>query len=404
MKKTGLSRPMTLDVLLPPFTESFDIVPSDAVSQWHYDQDGSYLPDRAVTPLVLTPTLSVFDPETHRTYTPSFYRVRWFVLNTTTGEYDIEITNTTDGNVDYVILPSGALKVKKNVPETAPVSLLCQLQYIDPRNVANVYTTNAKQQLSTNRDTSVASPTLSVNCESTVKYNPFIDGYTKDSYGVFHHNIAITGTARLGDTVLDVASAGSPYRIRWYAVGDGETQEKLIDDSTTAGGVAIATFPCYVSGQGTALLTLDAMMTDSITVIGRIFNTETNTLYPDRCLVHLTWDSIKVDPTTEAIDGGAVKQGTVSKTFRNIVTIRNRTLDATVVNENFMQEFKFRNAASSSVESLGFGPTVTVPASKLKAQESSLVYSELSLLESQKVVTLGDAVIVQDGRVVVCRY
>ena len=75
MKKTGLSRPMTLDVLLPPFTESFQIVASDAVSQWHYDQDGSYLPDRAITPLLLTLELSVFDPETKLTYEPSFYKV-----------------------------------------------------------------------------------------------------------------------------------------------------------------------------------------------------------------------------------------------------------------------------------------------------------------------------------------
>ena len=106
-KKIGTTRPMTLDVLQPPFTESFQIVASDSITQWHYDQDGSYLPDRAITPLILTPTLSVFDPETKLTYTPSFYLVRWYLLNSSTGNYDTEITNTTDGDVDYVVLSSG---------------------------------------------------------------------------------------------------------------------------------------------------------------------------------------------------------------------------------------------------------------------------------------------------------
>ena len=395
---------MTLDVLLPPFTESFQIVASDAVSQWHYDQDGSYLPDRAITPLLLSPELSVFDPETKLTYEPSFYKVRWYLLNSSTGNYDTEITNTTEGDVDYVVMPSGALKVKKNVNEQAPVNLLCKAQYVDPRNAGKTYTVTETLQLTTNRDSSVTSPTIEINQESTVKYNPFIDGYTTDQYGVKHHNFTFTATARRGDEVLDVTSQSSPYRIRWYAVGDGTNSEAPIDDSELADGISVAKFPCYVSGQGTPALVVDAMMTDSITLIARVVNTDTGVVYPEKCLRHLTWDSFKVDATSEAVDGGSVKQDTVSKTFRNIVTLRNRTLAEAAVNENFLQEWKFRNAATSAVEDICTGPIATVNGSKLHAQESALVYADISLLEAQKVVVVDGKVVVQDGRVVVNRY
>lgn len=395
---------MTLDVLLPPFTENFQIEPSDAVSQWHYDQDGSYLPDRAITPLLLTPTLSVFDPETKLTYEPSFFKVRWYLLNAATGKYDTEITNTSEGDVDYVILESGTLKVKKNVNELQPVSLLCRAEYIDPRNAGKTYHCSALQQLTTSRDSTVASPTIEIDQEATVKYNPFIDGYTTDQYGVKHHYFTFNATARMGDEELDLTGQGSPYRVRWYALGDGITSETLISETEQAGSTAVAKFPCYVSGQGTPTLVVDALQTDSITLIARIVNTSTGKTYPEKCLRHLTWDTFKVEPTTEAIDGGAVKQDTLSKTFRNIVTMRNRTLDASLVNENFLQEWKFRNAASATVKSLGSGPTIEVQRDDLHAQQSSLAYAELSLLGGYKVVVSGGKVVVSGGRVVMSRY
>ena len=166
---------MVMDVLLPPFTESFYIEASDTLQQWHYDQTGQYMPDRAITPLTLRPMLSVFDPETHATYTPSFYSVRWYLLNTATGNYDTEITNTEEGDVDYVVRSNGDLTVKKNVNESSPVNILCRTIYVDPRNAGKTYEVKDKVQLQTNRDSTVTSPSIEINQEGTVLYNPFID-------------------------------------------------------------------------------------------------------------------------------------------------------------------------------------------------------------------------------------
>ena len=399
-KKIGISRPMVMDVLLPPFTESFYIEASDTLQQWHYDQTGQYMPDRAITPLTLRPMLSVFDPETHATYTPSFYSVRWYLLNTATGNYDTEITNTEEGDVDYVVRSNGDLTVKKNVNESSPVNILCRAIYVDPRNAGKTYEVKDKVQLQTNRDSTVTSPSIEINQEGTVLYNPFIDASSRFTFNA---------TVRLGDKVIDTTAAGAKYRVKWYAIGNGETTEQLIDATDSP----CAKFPCYVSGQGTPQLVVDAMLADQITIVARVQDVATNRLYPDKALRSLTWDNnIRADVTTEAIDGGAIKQDTASKTFRNIVTMRNRTLDASVVNANFLQTWKFRPASrttggstpTDAVTTLGTGPQMELEGAKIHAQESSLVYSELELLGAYKVVKQGSAVVVQDGKVVICRF
>lgn len=391
---------MVLDVLLSPFRESFCIDANDTLQQWHYDQTGEYLPDRAITPLILSPRISVQDPETEVIYEPSFYQVRWFLLNTATGKYDTEITNTEDGDVDYLILPTGELEVKKNVSENAPVSLLCKATYIDPRNAGKTYTCSDTVDLTTHRDSSVTSPSIDIDQEGTVKYNPFIDASSLFTF---------TATVRLGDKLIDTTDPEVPYRLRWYAK-DAELREMLID----AVDSPCAKFPCYVSGQGTPQLTVNAMYADQITIIARIINTNTNQLYPVKEIRSLVWDNnIKADVTTEAIDGGAIKQDTVSKTFRNIVTMRNRTLDEQVVNQNFLQTWKFRPASRTSaggstptdaVTTLGTGPQMELAGQKIHAQESSLVYSELELMGAFKIVKQGSAVVVQDNKVVICRF
>ena len=155
------------------------------------------------------------------------------------------------------------------------------------------------------------------------------------------------------------------------------------------------------------------MLADQITIVARVQDVATNRLYPDKALRSLTWDNnIRADVTTEAIDGGAIKQDTASKTFRNILTLRNRTLDASVVNANFLQTWKFRPASrttggstpTDAVTTLGTGPQMELEGAKIHAQESSLVYSELELLGAYKVVKQGSAVVVQDGKVVICRF
>lgn len=392
---------MVLDVLLSPFTESFYIDASDALQQWHYDQTGEYLPDRAISPLILSPRLSVVDPDTDNIYQPSFYQVRWFLLNTATGEYDTEITTTEDDeDVDYVVLTTGELEVRKNVSENAPVSILCVATYIDPRNAGKTYTCREKVQLTTHLDTTVNSPEVEIDQESTVKYNPFID---------LSSRFVFNATVRIGDTEVSTTAEDSPYRLRWYAIDAGGS-EALIDEVDSP----CAKFPCYVSGQGTPQLTVDAMYADNITIIARVINTDTNRLYPVKELRTLMWDNdIKIDATTEAIDGGDIRQDTVSKTLHNIVTMRHRTLAADLVNANFLQTYKWRPASRTTeggitptdqVETLGSGPEFELTGQRMHAQESSLVYSELELLGAYKIVKQGEAVVVHDNKVVICRF
>jgi hypothetical protein len=93
--------------------------------------------------------------------------------------------------------------------------------------------------------------------------------------------------------------------------------------------------------------------------------------------------------------------------------MRNRTLDASVLNANFLQTWKFRPASRTSaggstptdqVTTLCTGPQMELTGAKIHAQESSLVYSELELMGAYKVVKQGTAVVVQDNKVVICRF
>lgn len=398
-KKIGISRPMVMDVLLSALTESFYIEASDTLQQWHYDQTGGFLPDRVISPLILSPRLSVVDPDTDNIYQPTFYQVRWFLLNTATGKYDIEIVTTEEEDADYVVLNTGELEVKKNVSESAPVSILCAVTYIDPRNAGKTYTVRDKVQLTTHLDTTVNSPEVEIDQEGTVKYNPFID---QSSQFVFN------ATVRVGDQVIDTTAQDAAYALRWYAIDAGGS-EALINATDQASGCAL--FPSYVSGQGTPQLTVDAMYADQITIIARVINTATQQLYPVKELRTLTWDNdIKIDPTTEAIDGGAVRQDTTSKTLHNIVTMRHKTLPQQVVDQNFMQVWKWRPASRTSaggttptdqVETLASGPEFELTGERIHAQESSLVYSELELLGAYKPVVQDGAVVVLDEDLVV---
>ena len=368
-QRKSISEPMTLDVLLSPFREMFSIVASDTLEQWYYANDSTFLPNRKTNVLVLTPTLRVQDIETNQTYSPSFYLVRWYYMSTGDTDYTHEITNTTDsGTADYVKMPNGSLKVKKNVTPDNPVGLLCELTYIDPRNAGVTYTVKDKVLLVTNRAANADLPVVDIKTEKTILYNPFVDASSR-------FTLEATVTLK-GSDISDTAA------IRWYATDTNITTETLID----AVDSPAAKFPCYVSGQNTKTLVVDAMHTERVTIIARVLNTTTNQLYPTKAYRTVAWDVVNVDAITMGVNGGDVRETTQSKTFKNIVNLKGRTLTDTEVNNNFTQVFKMRKASKTKTttptdteEVIGQGPEVTVSGAKLRQNGSSLVYSELTL-------------------------
>lgn len=379
---------MTLDVLKAPLRELFTLSASDTLEQWYYANDSTFLPNRRRDVLMLTPVLSVQDKDTNRTYSPSFYGVRWFYQGTGDEDYSHEILNTTDdGTAEYVKLSDGRLMVKKNVTPDNPVGILCELTYIDPRDAGVTYTVKDKVLLATNRAANADIPVVDIEAPTTVLYNPFSSASSRFT---LRAKVTLKGS--------DITSTAA---IRWYAFDGQITQETLID----AVDSPVAKFPCYVSGQGTATLVLDAMYTERVTVVARVLNTSTNQLYPTKAYRTLTWDGVAVDVKTVSDNGSDVRDTTQSKTFRNIVNLKGRTLTDQQVSDNFTQVFKIRKASKTTggvtptdtVETIAQGTSATVSGDKLRRNGSSEVFSELTMKGPWCVIVHDGKAVVLDG-------
>lgn len=372
----------------------FEIKASDTLEQWYYANGNSFLPNRTRDVLVLTPSLTVQDIDTDIVYHPAI-SARWFYQSTGDDDYTHEITATADGQgVEYYKRTdgSGALVVKKNVTPDNPVGLLCVVTYNDPRSGGTSRQVKDKVLLSTNRAANTDTPSIDILTEKVVLYNPLVDNSSQ-----------FTFTARVTLKNEDISNTAA---IRWYATDQNITTETLID----AVDSPVAKFPCYVSGQNTKTLVVNAMNTEKTTIIARVLNTTTNQLYPVKAFRTLSWDNVVIDAITTADDCSDVRAETQSKTFYNIVNMHGRTLTKEEVDTNFFQTFKMRKASKTTNITptdteyvIGRGSSVTVSAATLKANNSSLVYSELTLKGPNHVVIDANNKVVVDanGKVVI---
>lgn len=363
---------MVLDVMLAPFTESFQLIPSDTTQQWFYANNNSYSPNRSTNPLIITPTLSVFDPDTQQTHTPSFGDVKWYYLNSS-GTYT-RITNTTEGSsYDYVVYADGHIKVNKNVSYDSPVTLLCECPYLDPRSSGLYYTVKDTVVLTTNRDASIVYPTIDVTCESVRMFDVFKDTQTNFAF-----------TAKVLKGITDITSQSS---ILWYVLNTSTGAEELINATTTVDGVSVPKYPCYVSGYNSATLTLNAMYTNKITIVARVVKTASPlVLYPSKAIRTLMWDDIPMDVMTHSNNSGGVRSDTDHMDFNAIVNINGDTLTDAQKSENLLFNWKRRAASSSTVVDLGWGQAKRIDGSVLRQNNSTIVYSETYLLGAYEIV------------------
>lgn len=368
-RRKNTSQPMVLDVMLAPFTESFQIEASDTTQQWYYANTEEFLPDRGINPLILTPTLSVFDPDSKQVYTPSFGDVKWYYLDD--GSW-VRITNTQEStesvSYPYVVYADGRIKVNKNVLYDAPVTLLCECPYIDPRTTGVSYTIKQTLDLTTNRDATTFIPTISINQGVTQWYDVIKDASNSQK--------TFLATVMLGEDNITNTST-----IKWYALNKSNGIETLIDATTTVDGVNVPLYPCYVSGQNTSSLVLDAMYAEDITIVARIVKTASPlTLYPSKAISTLRWVDIPMDIIVRSNNSGGIRSDTKVMDFDVIANANGLTLSDAQMQEHLLFNWKRRNQANSSVIDEGWGQTLLLQSDKLKQYVASLVYVEACLL------------------------
>jgi len=249
MKKIiNSSRPVVVTTTRTPLNGSLTIDAGGASLSQVYDAIyGTWAPvDRRQTPLVLTPVVSVVDPDTGQQVPLSKLQqveYKWYVGNSTT-----PVTSRTPSD-DYhqqtdddtaTGVPTGALVVRHNVSpaDHYAVPILCEFSCVDSGRGERYTLTAAVLLSSENKVQDML--TVALENANVFTFNPI----TEDSSLKTFKAVAYTGS--------DPVPTGS-VKYFWYV------NDVLAD-----------TKACYVSGQHTDTLVLDAQYADKVQVKVRI--------------------------------------------------------------------------------------------------------------------------------------
>lgn len=240
-----------LNVIHAPLNMSVSLTLSGgAATQTHCAETGEYVPDRSLTPLVITPAVKVQDPEgAIADGDAQLVGAAWYAIPADVaaavpdGSYigkelsKYMITSATDGySVDA---KSGALTVSRNTPYLSPVVLVFTAGVSDTRS-GRVVRVQDSVILSTSSVAVAASLTL--DKPSAWNYNPISDEGIR----------TIKASLLLGGQEPDPTKVSVKYW--WYRVS-GDTETLVSEDDLF-----------YESGQNTDTLSIDPSYLDSETI------------------------------------------------------------------------------------------------------------------------------------------
>ena len=135
----------------------------------------------------------------------------------------------------------------------------------------------------------------------------------------------------------------SPFIFKWFAMNNGvET--------------AIDTLPCYVDGQNTPTLRVDAMFAEKLNVVLRATKgAGLEELSPSKAFASLEWRVPDIDTHVVSYNGGAVRTNTGDMTFGTIINVRGKMLEAIRRNTHLRMNWKYRYSSNTVVHDAGWG-------------------------------------------------
>ena len=353
-----ISRPLPVDVVFSPLSYHLDLVSqaSSPLIQMRYNIDGSYLPDRNVAALVLSPVLSVSDPDGVLTTSAAMSNMTttWQVLDQSGQAYVQTLPTSAVADGFYLRSVPGKnykeLVVTKNLPANASVRVRCTVEFTDVRKNERIRV-SAETQLSC-LATSDPCYTLDALVPDLQHYNPFSSSSSEaptSSHVVFSVQ-AKEGLRQLSDGEVTYF---------WYRLSSDGTE--LLFSSADA---------CYVAGQGTGSLTVDMAYCSEITVVARLASSA-GASHPDlglRRQFTARWkypSPLEVDVTSH--HGGGVKTGDPAHFFTVLVHAGGQLLVEDVVRRHF--RFRWwrcpQGSDGAAKVDLGYGYGIYVVASSL---------------------------------------
>ena len=301
MKKIiNTALPVVITTTRTPLNGSLKISSNGGAMSQVYDAiEGTYSPeDRTVTPLVLSPVVSLVDPDTQKPVSLSNLasrEIKWYVGNSmnpiTSTSPDAEYyLQTNDGTTTGT--KTGSLVVRHNVNATDKyaVPVRCEFSFVDSSRGELYKYNDAVLLTSENKTQDIL--TISLENPKVVSFNPIFD---ESSQKVFK------AVARLGSKDL----ASNKTKFFWYVNGV----------------LASSDMPCYVSGQNTNTLTIDAEYADNVLVTARVALDTTSSTPDNPAKAESTllwqWPTLKALPYS--MSGEAIRLASQQMTFGSIV-------------------------------------------------------------------------------------
>lgn len=373
------SQGLGVNTLYAPLSDSMVIenISGVAERQWYYATGTSWAPDYSRTPLILRPVVTAVNPETGDTFSPQLVSVVW--IETAENGTKTEFTSAS-GVSGYSVAADGTLTMTKNVPAgSTGLMLTCIATYTDPRRNVNYQ----KEETFTIGCSQAAEEQYKIQLTPARQYyNPLAgDNPVK----------TIAAKALRGET--DVTAS---VKFFWYYIHNGT--EVLIEDNPT---LAAAVDPClaYVSGQGTALLTVNAdYENEDLTFVCRIADSLTATApniehVSDRATVR--WRIPAVRGIVTSPNGDTARESMTEHEFDVVYRQGGRDVDDAIAKARIIRHWTRKRTDQSVTVDLGCSPTVKVKETDLLNNAGAQVHVSADgyLLGPQKAV-------VQDGNVV----
>ena len=247
MAKKLNSRPLTVTTLFSPLSvmmgiESLYATVGNGLEQYYYEETGTYLPDRTLSPTMLMPVVKATESDAWTEVTPVIQNVSWYIIDNTDRDGTLVTVNNEQATADtpYYVYDDGRLAIRRNIPPTGDqINVKCVVTWSDPRN-GESHTDSKTVALVTHK----ASEGL---------YKVVIDQKTHYWNPLSGTSSLKTITARAMQGETDVTARAKFF---WYHRWNGVL--KLIDNSGSSVADMDSYCAAYVSGQGTATLTVDA--------------------------------------------------------------------------------------------------------------------------------------------------
>ncbi len=346
-----------LNVIYTPLNVSVALVQSGgSLTQTHCAETGEYIPDRSLTPLVISPVVRIQDPDgIIADGEATLTGVSWYALpediakavpagtyiGTELSQY--LVTDATDG---YTLNNDGSIRVEKNVPYLSPVVLVFTGNIPDIRS-GKLVKVQDSVLLSTS---SIAVPaSLTLDKPASWTFNPIEDSGIR----------TIKASLMLGGVAPDSTKVKTKF---WWYRASGDT-EVLIDEDEDL---------FYESGQDTDTLVIDPEYLESERIICKAeyaLSGETMPSTPSaECLVAETVISRRYPSYDfENYVHGGVEVSPVAGHVKNecVVTIGQKVLESPSRYFKVIWSIK-EPVYGAEWRILGYGDSIMIPADEIE--------------------------------------